>query len=215
MIDNTIDQATGTIHLKATFANQNERLWPGEFVNVRLVLLVRHERRHGAGADRPGRDRTATIAYVIGKDDTVERRAVEVAAVQDGLAVISKGLTRRRARRRRGPVPADRRRPGQTAAPATSRRIGRLRLDAAAMSISEPFIRRPIATSLLMLGILVFGIVAYTLLPVAALPNVDFPTITVTASYPGRQPRDHGLGGRHAAGAAVRRDPGAGPDDLD
>jgi hydrophobe/amphiphile efflux-1 (HAE1) family protein len=56
------------------------------------------------------------------------------------------------------------------------------------MSISEPFIRRPIATSLLMLGILVFGIVAYTLLPVAALPNVDFPTITVTASYPGASP---------------------------
>jgi multidrug efflux pump subunit AcrB len=53
------------------------------------------------------------------------------------------------------------------------------------MSISEPFIRRPIATSLLMLGILVFGTVAYSLLPVAALPSVDFPTITVTASYPG------------------------------
>ncbi|MDE2580873.1 MAG: efflux RND transporter permease subunit [Rhodospirillales bacterium] len=56
------------------------------------------------------------------------------------------------------------------------------------MSISEPFIRRPIATSLLMLGILVFGVVAYSLLPVAALPNVDFPTITVTASYPGASP---------------------------
>ena len=53
------------------------------------------------------------------------------------------------------------------------------------MNISEPFIRRPIATSLLMLGVLVFGIAAYGLLPVAALPNVDFPTITVTASYPG------------------------------
>jgi len=56
------------------------------------------------------------------------------------------------------------------------------------MNISGPFIRRPIATSLLMLGVLVFGIVAYTLLPVAALPSVDFPTITVTASYPGANP---------------------------
>jgi hydrophobe/amphiphile efflux-1 (HAE1) family protein len=56
------------------------------------------------------------------------------------------------------------------------------------MSISEPFIRRPIATSLLMLGVLVFGIAAYGLLPVAALPNVDFPTITVTATYPGADP---------------------------
>ena len=49
------------------------------------------------------------------------------------------------------------------------------------MSISEPFIRRPIGTSLLMLGVLVFGIGAYNLLPVAAVPNVDFPTISVTA----------------------------------
>jgi multidrug efflux pump subunit AcrB len=56
------------------------------------------------------------------------------------------------------------------------------------MSVSEPFIRRPIATSLLMLGILVFGIAAYNLLPVAALPRVDFPTIVVSASYPGASP---------------------------
>ncbi|MBV9825792.1 MAG: efflux RND transporter permease subunit [Alphaproteobacteria bacterium] len=56
------------------------------------------------------------------------------------------------------------------------------------MSISEPFIRRPIATSLLMLGILVFGVAAYGLLPVAALPNVDFPTIVVSVNYPGASP---------------------------
>ena len=56
------------------------------------------------------------------------------------------------------------------------------------MSISEPFIRRPIATSLLMVGVLVFGIVAYTMLPIASLPQVDFPTITVTANYPGASP---------------------------
>ena len=56
------------------------------------------------------------------------------------------------------------------------------------MSISEPFIRRPIATSLLMLGILVFGIGAYGLLPVAALPKVDFPTIVVSVNYPGASP---------------------------
>jgi hydrophobe/amphiphile efflux-1 (HAE1) family protein len=56
------------------------------------------------------------------------------------------------------------------------------------MSISEPFIRRPIATSLLMLGILVFGIAAYNLLPVAALPRVDFPTVTVSVNYPGASP---------------------------
>ena len=56
------------------------------------------------------------------------------------------------------------------------------------MSISEPFIRRPIATSLMMLGVLVFGIGAYALLPVAALPKVDFPTIVVSVNYPGASP---------------------------
>jgi hydrophobe/amphiphile efflux-1 (HAE1) family protein len=56
------------------------------------------------------------------------------------------------------------------------------------MSISEPFIRRPIATSLMMLGVLVFGVGAYALLPVAALPKVDFPTIVVSVNYPGASP---------------------------
>ena len=56
------------------------------------------------------------------------------------------------------------------------------------MNISEPFIRRPVATALLMAALLVGGIVGYILLPVAALPNVDFPTITVTASLPGASP---------------------------
>ena len=55
-------------------------------------------------------------------------------------------------------------------------------------SISSPFIRYPIATSLLMAGILFVGIVAYPLLPVAPLPQVDFPTIQVSASLPGASP---------------------------
>jgi membrane fusion protein, multidrug efflux system len=91
LIDNTIDQATGTIHLKATFANQDERLWPGEFVNVRLVLRVRHDvATVPSQTIQQGPD--GDYAYVIGKNDTVERRVVQVAAVQDGLAVVSKGL---------------------------------------------------------------------------------------------------------------------------
>jgi hydrophobic/amphiphilic exporter-1 (mainly G- bacteria), HAE1 family len=56
------------------------------------------------------------------------------------------------------------------------------------MSISEPFVRRPIATSLLMGGILLIGIVAWPLLPVAPLPQVDFPTIVVTTNLPGASP---------------------------
>ena len=56
------------------------------------------------------------------------------------------------------------------------------------MSISSPFIQRPIATSLLMAGILFVGIVAYPMLPVAPLPQIDFPTIQVSASLPGASP---------------------------
>ena len=56
------------------------------------------------------------------------------------------------------------------------------------MSVSEIFVRRPVMTTLVMLGILVFGIVAYRLLPVSDLPNVDFPTIQVTAQLPGASP---------------------------
>src|SRR5471032_816854 len=60
--------------------------------------------------------------------------------------------------------------------------------DGSPMNISETYIRRPIATSLMMLGLLVFGAATYNLLPVSALPNVDFPTITVTAQLPGASP---------------------------
>ncbi len=56
------------------------------------------------------------------------------------------------------------------------------------MSISTPFIKRPIATSLVMAAILLVGIAAYPLLPVAPLPNVDFPTIQVTGQLPGASP---------------------------
>src|SRR5437870_10358397 len=56
------------------------------------------------------------------------------------------------------------------------------------MNFSQPFIERPIATSLLMGAIALFGTVAYQRLAVSDLPNVDFPTIQVTANLPGANP---------------------------
>src|SRR5258707_15594130 len=53
---------------------------------------------------------------------------------------------------------------------------------------SRPFILRPVATALLMVGLLLVGIVAYRQLPVSALPQVDYPTIQVTTFYPGASP---------------------------
>ena len=56
------------------------------------------------------------------------------------------------------------------------------------MNVSEPFILRPVATSLLMVAILLAGIVAYRFLPLSALPQVDYPTIQVQTFYPGASP---------------------------
>ena len=57
------------------------------------------------------------------------------------------------------------------------------------MNISAPFIKRPIATALLMVGLLLCGLASYPLLPVASLPNVNYPTISVTAQLPGADPQ--------------------------
>ena len=58
----------------------------------------------------------------------------------------------------------------------------------ASISISEPFIRRPVGTTLLAIGLFLIGVVAYEFLPVASVPNVDFPSIRVSASRPGADP---------------------------
>src|ERR1041385_2352398 len=56
------------------------------------------------------------------------------------------------------------------------------------MNLSELFIRRPVMTILLMAALVIFGLFGYATLPVSELPNVDFPTITVSASLPGADP---------------------------
>ena len=55
-------------------------------------------------------------------------------------------------------------------------------------SISEPFIRRPVGTTLLAIGIFLVGVVAYHFLPVASMPTIEYPTISVTANRPGADP---------------------------
>ena len=92
LIDNQIDQTTGTLKLKATFANEDERLWPGLFVNVRLIVNTRRG-VPTVPAQTVQDGPNGSYAYVIKDDNTVERRTVEVASVQDGVAVIGKGLT--------------------------------------------------------------------------------------------------------------------------
>jgi membrane fusion protein, multidrug efflux system len=91
LIDNQVDTTTGTIHLKATFDNVDERLWPGEFVSARLVLAVR-EQAVVVPAQTVMQGPQGAYIYVIRPDQTVERRVVQVASIQDNLAVLEKGL---------------------------------------------------------------------------------------------------------------------------
>jgi multidrug efflux system membrane fusion protein len=91
LIDNSIDQSTGTVHLKARFDNDDERLWPGQFVSLRVVLSTRRNiATVPSQTVQDGPD--GHYAYIIKPDNTVERRAVEVASIQDGIAVVTKGL---------------------------------------------------------------------------------------------------------------------------
>jgi membrane fusion protein, multidrug efflux system len=91
LIDNSIDQSTGTIHLKARFDNEDERLWPGQFVSLRVVLSTRRDVAT-VPSQTVQNGPNGNYAYVIKPDNTVERRDVEVASIQDGIAVVTKGL---------------------------------------------------------------------------------------------------------------------------
>ncbi len=72
------------------------------------------------------------------------------------------------------------------------------------MNLSAPFIKRPVATSLLTAALALAGILAFTLLPVAPLPEVDFPTISGACQSARGQPGDHGILRGNPARAAIR-----------
>lgn len=91
LIDNQIEQATGTIHLKAAFENQNDVLWPGEFVNLRLVVgVMKNAVTVPARAIQQGPN--GDYLFVIKQDNTVEIRNVHVAQTEQDLSAIDKGL---------------------------------------------------------------------------------------------------------------------------
>ena len=91
-VDNTVDRATGTIGLKATFANQDRALWPGEFVNAVLTLATEQNAVVAPqGAVQNGQQ--GTYAYVVKADQTVESRPVTVQRNMADGAVIAKGLS--------------------------------------------------------------------------------------------------------------------------
>ncbi len=92
VIDNQVDQSTGTIRLKADFPNAELQLWPGQFVNVRLLLkTLQNVVVIPTAAIQRGPD--GTFVFVIGNDSKVAARPVGVAQQDDTEAVVAQGLT--------------------------------------------------------------------------------------------------------------------------
>jgi len=91
VIDNTVDAATGTIHLKATFENRDAMLWPGQFVNVALTLdTLRDATVVPTEAVQAGRE--GQVVFVVKPGNTVEIRPVTLGPARGGKTVIEKGL---------------------------------------------------------------------------------------------------------------------------
>ena len=91
VVDNEIDQTTGTVKLKATFPNDQLKLWPGKFVNARLILTTR-KNATVVPASVVQRGPQGTYAYVIKPDKTVEMRPIKVAQTENNQALIDTGL---------------------------------------------------------------------------------------------------------------------------
>lgn len=91
VVDNQIDPTTGTVRLKAEFPNSHIQLWPGQFVNVRL-LVDTLSRVVTVPTPAIQRGPKGTFVYVVGSDNSAAMRPVEVAQQTDTDAVISKGL---------------------------------------------------------------------------------------------------------------------------
>jgi multidrug efflux system membrane fusion protein len=90
-IDNAADPATATVQLKARFANDDQQLWPGQFVSVSLQLGSEGE-PVVVSAEAVQESQKGSYVYIIKADDTVELRPVRVERVDGGLAVIAAGL---------------------------------------------------------------------------------------------------------------------------
>jgi membrane fusion protein, multidrug efflux system len=92
LVNNEILQTTGSIQLKANFPNKNNRLWPGQLINARLLLTTRYN-----GLTVPAsvvqQGPNGAYAWVVNPDNTVAIRQVKVAQISDGQALIDSGLS--------------------------------------------------------------------------------------------------------------------------
>ena len=207
VIDNQVDQTTGTVKIKAEFPNANLQLWPGQFVNVRVLIdtlrrvVVVPTAAIQRGPTRlrlraQGRQHRHGAARDLTQQDDVQ--AVVATGLQAGERVVTTGFARltegRRSRPRARRTPARSRR---AAAPPDGTRgtAGKGETDSGRgrtagrihERVSSPFIHRPIATSLLGVAVMLGGMLGYLWLPVSSLPQVDFPP-SRSPQLPGASP---------------------------
>ena len=207
-LDNQIDTTTGTVKLKAIFANTDISLFPNQFVNARLLVDTQQNATLVPTAAIQ-RNAQGAFVYLVKSDQTAAMQTVtigttdgSVAAVQgvnpgDAIAITGFDKLQDGAKVSIQKAPADNNGPAkrllQQRNPqergkrwfqcASARRRRK-----SSVNPSRPFIIRPVATSLLMAAILLAGFVGFTQLPVSALPEVDYPTIQVVTFYPGANP---------------------------
>jgi multidrug efflux system membrane fusion protein len=91
LVDNQIDQGTGTIRLKATFPNEDHALWPGQFINIRLLLRTLQQ-VVTVPSTAVQRGPSGMYVYVIKPDSTVAMQPVGVGQMNDGTSVVEQGL---------------------------------------------------------------------------------------------------------------------------
>jgi len=91
LINNQIDQTTSTIQLKAEFPNEDERLWPGEFVHIRVLIATR-KNAVTVPALALQRGPEGYYLWVVKPDETVEQRPIGAQTVSDDIVIVSKGL---------------------------------------------------------------------------------------------------------------------------
>jgi len=91
VIDNLIDQTTGTMKLKASFPNKENRLWPGDFVNAKVLI----ENRKGAltiPSTAVQRNQQGVFTYVVKADNTVDMRPIKIGADANDFTIVESGL---------------------------------------------------------------------------------------------------------------------------
>jgi multidrug efflux system membrane fusion protein len=91
LVDNAVDQATATIRLKAIFPNADDRLWPGEFVNARLLLETRSN-VIAVPASAVQRGPQGLFAWIVTADNTAVVRQIQVGPATGDLTIVTSGL---------------------------------------------------------------------------------------------------------------------------